>query len=93
MKLQGLLENVCDERSFLIFLQALRHDRMEEVQKEKLNPSSPYGAGAKGWANTTIEGFLESAIAWAEDSKNGHSTESNPWKRCAEILHMGKHYE
>lgn len=91
-----LLEQVCDERSFLIFLKALMDDRIDELEKEKINPSSPYGAGANGWENDTIEGFLESAIAWAEDSKLGMEDAErkiNAWKRCADILYMGKLYE
>ncbi|MBP2654659.1 MAG: hypothetical protein H6Q73_2228 [Firmicutes bacterium] len=94
MKISGLVDKVYDEQSFLVFLHALMKDRVEEVQKEKVNPSPPYGPGANGWENGTIEGFLESAIAWAEDSKNSlNKIESNPWKRCAQILYMGKHYE
>lgn len=92
MKLYGLVEKVCDEQSFLVFLHALMNDRIEEVQEEKINPFSPYGPGANGWENATIEGFLESAIAWAEDSRNNQIA-NNPWNRCAQILYMGKHYE
>lgn len=94
MEIYKFLEKVCDEQSFLDFLQILMNDRLEEVQKEKVNPSSPYGPGANWWENNTIEGFLESTIAWAEDSKNGENKiEGNPWKRCAQILYMGKYYE
>ncbi len=95
-ELHILLEQVCDEETFLIFLKALMNDRIDEIEKEKISPSSPYEAGANGWQNNTIDGFLEAAIAWAEDSKDGlkyYEKESNPWKRCADILYMGKVYE
>jgi hypothetical protein len=55
--------------------------------------------GANGWQHWSIENFLEAAAAWAEDSKDGMPLQpgwqkaENPWKRCAEILYMGKHYE
>lgn len=91
-----LVDQVYDEKTFLIFLKALMDDRIDEVEKEKISPSSPYGAGANGWQNDTIEGFLEAAIAWAEDSKRGigeAESETNAWKRCALILYMGKMYE
>ncbi|WP_394202372.1 DUF7660 family protein [Marinagarivorans algicola] len=87
-----LSEKVYDEATFLLFLSALMKDREREIELEKENPSSPYNAGALGWENTTIEGFLESAIAWAEDS--GQAPEQvNPWLRAAQILHAGKTYE
>ena len=94
--MKTLLDQVCDEDSFVAFLSALAADRADEVVKEKMNPSSPYGPGANGWENGTIEAFLESAVAWAEASRNGlavYKTPTNPWKRCADILYMGKIYE
>ena len=90
------LEAVCDEATFVEFLSALAEDRADEVQKEKKSPSSPYGSGANGWENITIESYLESACAWAEASKDGlkyYQKPSNPWKRCADILYTGKIYE
>ena len=86
-----LSDNVHDEKSFIEFLTALMKDRELEAEKEKIKPSSPYEAGALGWQNLTIEGFLESAVAWAEATKD--SPESNPWKRAAQIIHAGKTYE
>jgi len=87
---------VCDERTFIEFLVALATDREDEVAKEQASPSSPWGAGANGWQNGTIEGFLGAASAWAEGSINGlkyYSKPENPWKRCADIIYMGKIYE
>lgn len=95
-RLTTKLEAVCDEITFVDFLSALAADRADEVQKETKHPSSPYGAGANGWENRTIESYLEAACTWAEASKNGlqyYQKPSNPWKRCADILYAGKIYE
>ena len=95
-KLSELRDAVVDEESFVRFLSALAEDRADEVAKEKRNPSSPYGPGANGWENGTIESFLERASAWAESSRDGleyYEKPKNPWKRCADIIYMGKIYE
>jgi hypothetical protein len=94
-EVQAKLNAVCDEDSFVAFVAALGADRADEVRKEKMKPSSPYGAGANGWENGSIEAFLESASAWAEDMKQSpqYAAPANPWKRCAEILFAGKSYE
>jgi len=94
--LHSLAEQVQDEDGFIGFLEALTTDRKEEVEIEARSPSSPYGPGANGWENDTIESFLAAAAAWAEGSKKGmprYSPNKNPWARCATILLMGKHYE
>ncbi|WP_425503820.1 DUF7660 family protein [Actomonas aquatica] len=93
--LQAKLDAVCDEVSFVAFVSALASDRADELRKEEQSPSSPFGPGANGWENATVEAFLESAAAWAESSKRSPQfrAAANPWKRCAEILHAGKHYE
>lgn len=87
----ALSDNVHDEETFVEFLTALMKDRELEAEKEKANPSSPYEPEALGWQNLTIEDFLESAVAWAETTKE--TAESNPWKRAAQIMHAGKTYE
>ncbi len=97
--LDKLLEAVCDEDSFIFFLNALGIDRADEVSKENVLPSNPFGAGSNGWQHGSIENFLEAAAAWGEASKDGMPMNpnwekpTNPWKRCAEIIYMGKHYE
>ena len=95
MTLEDYLDRVVDQESFLAFARALRDDKANEAEKGKANPSNPYGHGWNGWENTTIEGFLESAVAWAEDSEFGNKIESteNPWKKFALFLHGGKIYE
>lgn len=93
-----LLANaVTDESSFIGFLAALAADRRDEVKKEATTPSTPYESGANGWQNVTIEEFLEAASDWADESADGlskiYEVPDNPWKRCAQILYMGKLYE
>lgn len=94
--LYDLVETVDDEPSFLVFLAALAADRADEVAKETVTPSSPWGPGANGWENGTIETFLERAHAWGSVSAADlefYSVPANPWKRFADILFAGKFYE
>lgn len=94
--LVALLDTVSDEQSFLKFVAALISDRVRAVEAEKKNPSSPFGPDAGGWENTSIEQFLESAVAWAKDLNFGLEqglSASNPWRRFAGFLFAGKIYE
>jgi len=94
--LNALEDAVCDERSFITSLSALAADREDEVKDDGLTPVSPYGPGSHGWQNGTIKSFLGAAAAWAESSINGmplYQKPENPWKRCAQIIMMGKLYE
>ena len=90
------LASVHGEETFLQFLLALRDDREASVTQEEVSPSSPYGPNAGGWANSTIERFLDTAVRWARDSVNGnpfYQRPDNPWRRCADILFGAKGYE
>ena len=90
------LEQVTDRYSFLVFVKALIEDRKDEKAKELITPSSPYGPGANGWENGTIEDFLEAALAWAEVTKMGQSqglSEEPSWKAFAVFLYSGKIHE
>jgi hypothetical protein len=96
--LQKLLSEVQDEQSFLRFVQALAKDREDEILKEREKPSSPYGPGANGWENITIEKYLEAASAWALDSNFGRTQcngkfNDNCWNQFANFLYAGKIYE
>jgi hypothetical protein len=95
MELEDYLDNVTDEKSFLEFAKALQADKEDEDRKEKVIPVNPYSHGHNGWENSTIDGFLESAVAWAEDGNFGESIEpdANPWKKFALFLYGGKIYE
>ena len=100
-KLIELAEKVEDEESFLIFVRELVKDRENAVRSEKRNPSSPYGPDAGGWENTSIESYLESAVAWAEDSQFGRRMafpeyelkDVSQWRRFAAFLMAGRVYE
>lgn len=92
------LELVHDEATFLAFLEALAADWEDGLAKEKVDASSPYGPNANGWENTTVGAVLDAAVRWAEASRHGlplagYSPSPNPWKRCADIIYMGKIYE
>ena len=89
------LDVVVDRNSFLAFVKALVADRLDVVAKEKENPSSPWGAGANSWEHGTIEGYLDAAVAWMEDSQGtAWELPAEPsWKSFATFLYRGKSYE
>lgn len=76
-----------DEQSFIDFINSLKMDRLAVKKCQDSDDE---------WQNHTIEDFLEQAHEWAEESKNGleyYQKPTNAWKRCAQILYMGKIYE
>ncbi|MFN5982893.1 MAG: hypothetical protein ACK476_18955 [Fluviicola sp.] len=91
MDLNDLLEKVNSKDSFLQFVKALKLDKIEEDEKEKINPSSLYSSGINGWENGTISSFLESIESFGEDSE--HIGEEPNWKSFALLLFAGKFYE
>lgn len=99
INLDELLKTVDDEQSFIGFIEALGMDFVEERLLEETSPSSPYGPGALGWENGSIDTFLDAAAAWATASSPSSpsspvsASRSNVWQRCAAILLAGKFYE
>lgn len=94
--IMGFAEAVTDEPSFLNFLDLLAQDFQKEREIEKTNHSSPYGPGALGWENGSIDAFLDAAARCGLDHirKSGiPSPPHNIWQRCAQILLRGKYYE
>jgi hypothetical protein len=91
MELHKLLETVNSKESFLHFVDALKRDRIDAVEKEKTKPSSPYGPGANGWENGTIEDFLDAMHSYGQDSSE-IKAEPN-WRMFALLLMAGKAYE
>lgn len=86
------VDKVEGPESFLEFVRRLRADRLSDT-RGKVDES---GCGPNGWYNHTIEGFLEAAIAWAEDTELGATQgleSTNVWRRCAVFLYCGKIYE
>ncbi len=95
-KLETVLENICDEASFIAFLSALSEDWNEEQRIEATQPSSPYGRGANGWENGSIGSFLEAASAYGQAHLSNPASRlkhNNPWRQAAEIIYSGKFYE
>jgi hypothetical protein len=70
-ELLHLLEAVNDEENFLAFAKALQADKEDEDRKAKAHPANSFRHGWNGWQTSGIADFLESAIAWAEDSEFG----------------------
>lgn len=93
--LDEMLEVIVDRDSFLVFVKALIVDRLDEVAKEKEKPSPAWVAGANGWEHGTIEGYLDAAVAWMEDSRGtAWELPTEPtWKSFATFLYRGKEYE
>ena len=89
--LEQLLTEVTDEESFLRFLRALAEDYEAAATEAARQPPSPYGRWPRGWENSTLGHFLESAASWAEDKRQPSA--KNPWRACADILWAGKYYE
>lgn len=94
-ELDILFDNVTDRHTFLIFVKALMEDKIIEDSIEENSPSSPYSAGARGWENNTIANYLESCIAWTEDSLGQKMglPETPSWQSFAAFLYAGKFYE
>lgn len=81
MELHQQLEKVTDEATFLAFVHALAADRRGD---------------AEHWEKESIDGFLEAAAAWAEDSEFGSRQgllSASPWRKFATFLYCGKIYE
>ena len=80
MDVKTLQKQVEDRESFFAFVQALIIDC----------------EATHNWENTTIEAFLESALAWAKDSNMGVTQglpEDPTWRTFAIFLYNGKIYE
>jgi hypothetical protein len=91
MELHKLLETVNSKQSFLAFVDALRQDRIDELKKEEIKKSSPYGPRANGWENGTIESFLGAIHSYGQDSDE--IKEEPNWRMFALLLMAGKMYE
>jgi hypothetical protein len=96
IELTQFLDNVRDQESFLKFVEALIKDREDEDSKKKLHPSPLYGTGVNGWENSSIESYLEAAVAWGRSTNMGETQglkKDNLWKTFATFLYLGKIYE
>ena len=79
-----------------------------ERQKEEINSSEElfhflkllaqdYRTNTQNWENITIDSYLESIVAWCEDSlflkNNDLNWKEKPLICIAELFHAGKYYE
>nr|WP_198980322.1 hypothetical protein [Herbaspirillum sp. ASV7] len=95
-QLESARDAVVDELSFINFLNVLSADWFAETELHAASPQSPYSAGALGWENGNIGAFLKASARWVENSRNGpqfYEIPTNPWRRVADIMFMGKIYE
>ena len=91
MTLEERLDRVRDRASFLEFVDSLAEDREDEVKKERLSPSPPFGPGTNGWENGSIETYLDACVRCAVD---GDALPEEPsWQAFAHFLWLGKGYE
>lgn len=93
-------KTVHDRDSFLKFVRELVLGREASVTAETQRPTDPNTLGlvpdAGGWYNFSIEGYLDAARRWAEDTGMGEEQGLPPgpsWKAFAVFLLCGKIYE
>ena len=90
----SLLEQVHDRTSFIKFVEVLIEDRKKATKLEKGDPKTYQMGGANDWQNSTIEGYLESALACIEDNYPQRDLMNEPsWRSLANFLYAGKIYE
>jgi hypothetical protein len=92
MELHESLNLVNDRESFFAFIETLIDDRIDAAGQELEKSGNPYAGPANDWQNTTIESFLEAALAWAR-AMPGQLDEAPSWQSFADFLHAGKIYE
>lgn len=89
MNLNEILERVNSKETFFEFLDALKKDKENEDEKEKVNFSSPFSSGANGWENGAIATYLDAMHAFGQDNEEIQLD----WKSFALLLYSGKFYE
>jgi hypothetical protein len=83
-------ESVTSRASFVQFVDAFLADWREGDRAERAAPSSWYGPAGGGWANPTLERFLEALAAYTADAE---LPEQPSWQTFATILAAAKVYE
>lgn len=86
-------DTVHDRASFPQFAEWLQEDRHEAEANERSDTERYKWGRANGWQNSSIAGFLESAIAGAEAQRDWGSAPNPSWKDLAVFLYLGKIYE
>ena len=89
MNLDELIDKVDSKETFLEFVEALKRDKQDEDEKEKVSLSSPYSPGINGWENGDIPGYLDAMHAFGSSSDKI----KEDWKSFAWMIYAGKFYE
>jgi hypothetical protein len=90
MKLHDLLQKVCDQETFIVFVKALAEERAGAERAEVENPHMYVIDGASDWKNADIASFLYAALDYFEE-KPFHKPEQEPsWRMFAEFLYCRK---
>jgi hypothetical protein len=93
MTLEELLQNVCDNESFVQFVRAMADEREASQEDERENSAEYCVDGALGWKNADISSFLYAGLEYFEE-RPFHKPENSPsWKMLADFLYFGKIYE
>ncbi len=92
MDLGELLDQVRDFDTFLRFAHALIAERERAAEMEREQPDYYRLGGALGWQNTSIESFLECALAGFVAQPGGFEGQPT-WADVARLLYLGKIYE
>ena len=87
-----MCDRVNSKDTFLEFVDALRADWEASREEERVRPSSPYSADARGWENPELGAFLEAMSAWSRASVNRLDTQPT-WQTFANMLMAAKIYE
>ncbi|MBO0719529.1 MAG: hypothetical protein J2P41_01825 [Blastocatellia bacterium] len=90
MKLDDLLQKVCDKETFIVFVKALAEERVGAKRTEEENRDNFVIDCASNWKNSDIASFLYAALDYFEE-KPLHKPEQEPgWRMFAEFLYFGK---
>ena len=89
MDLDKILERVNSKETFFELVNALKKDKEDEDENEKITPPSPYSSGVNGWENGSIPAFLDAIHAFGQDNDEIQLD----WKSFALLLYSGKFYE
>lgn len=89
------IDEVVNQPTFLLFVQALLEDRRLASKLEHEQPEYWQLGGANGWYNKEVEHFLDAALECydAHQARMDELADQNPWKYFAEFLYSGKIYE
>lgn len=87
--LEALLEEVCDQRSFVLFARALAKEREKAQEIEAYESDHHRLNGALGWNNGDIASFIFSGLSVFENDENQPAS----WADFARFLYMGKELE